>query len=359
MPQQDRFDQGPGKEFFLGIDVHKKQWVVSIRSCGMHLRTMGVAPSATALREQLHQQYGAGVYYSVYEAGFSGFSTHRDLQNCGIANIVVHAADVPSTGKQRQSKTDKTDSGKLALALERGMLQGVYIPQQQAEDLRTLVRVRQSFVKDQTRLKNRIRSLLHCHGLDSHLPQQNNGYWSKRLLQQISQLQQRLSPATAIALDLLLQEFLSVRQRILQCLRALREYLRQHSAIAATVKLLQSVPGVGLLVALTLYSELMQMQRFSSTDQLRSFVGLVPRLHSSGEREHVGGLTHRCKKQLRALLMEAAWVAVRIDPVLLETYRKLRARMKPQTAIIRIAAKLLNRIRHVWQHQQPYRTSVA
>lgn len=71
----------------------------------------------------------SGSYYvcNMKESGFCGFSVHYALVEQGIENIVVHAADIPTTGKERVLKTDAVDSAKIALALRRGELHGIYI----------------------------------------------------------------------------------------------------------------------------------------------------------------------------------------------------------------------------------------
>ena len=103
----------------------------------------------------------------------------------------------------------------------------------------------------------------------------------------------------------------------------------------------------------------MDIKRFPGIDQLCSYVGLVPSVHSSGDRHSEKGLTNRRNRYLRYLIIESAWVAVRQDPALLLCYNHYCQRMKKQEAIIRIAKKLLNRIRHVWNEEESYVYSVV
>jgi transposase len=98
--------------------------------------------------------------------------------------------------------------------------------------------------------------------------------------------------------------------------------------------------------------------RFRNLDQLCSFVGLVPSTNSSGEKENVGRITRRNNRFLRSIIVEAAWMASRKDPSLLYSYGLLCKRMEPTEAIIRIAKKLLNRIRYVMKNETEYVHSV-
>src|SRR5664279_1338076 len=93
---------------------------------------------------------------------------------------------------------------------------------------------------------------------------------------------------------------------------------------------------------------------YRNIDHLASYVGLVPSTHSSDTTVLVGGVTRRHCTHLRSTLIECAWVAIRNDEALLCAYNKLTKHMKKTAAIIRIAKKLLNRIRFVWKSKTEY-----
>ena len=101
------------------------------------------------------------------------------------------------------------------------------------------------------------------------------------------------------------------------------------------------------------------IHRFHTLDHVASYVGLVPGEHSTGEEQTITGISRRRNPQLRALLIECAWVAVRTDPALLMAFSKLSTWMPKNKAIIRIARKLLNRIRFVLNNQKPYQPCIV
>jgi len=82
-----------GQKIFIGMDVHKKDWKVSIRSEELTYKTFTQKPSAIELVNHLHRNFPGAEYYSAYEAGFSGFWAYRDLVAQGVHSMVVHAAD--------------------------------------------------------------------------------------------------------------------------------------------------------------------------------------------------------------------------------------------------------------------------
>ena len=116
------------QDFHIGIDVHKKNWLITIRNNQMELRTFSMNPSPEELHQHMQRYYPGGRYISAYEAGFCSFWIHRNLQELGIKSIVIHAADIPSTNKERSTKTDKVDSHKIARELEKKSLNSIYVP---------------------------------------------------------------------------------------------------------------------------------------------------------------------------------------------------------------------------------------
>jgi transposase len=136
-------------------------------------------------------------------------------------------------------------------------------------------------------------------------------------------------------------------------------HIRKTSKGIPIIQLLKTVPGVGPLTAFTLYSELVDINRFKNFDNLASFVGLVPSTHASDTTVITGGISHRHCKHIRSALIESSWVAIRNDEALLSAFNQLVKHMPKSDAIIRIAKKLLNRIRFVWKNKIPYVTGIV
>jgi transposase len=145
---------------------------------------------------------------------------------------------------------------------------------------------------------------------------------------------------------------------ILQATRGIRE-LSETEQYADQVRLLRGIPGIGLLTAMIILTELETVNRFENFDKLCSFIGLIPSTHSSGEKENIGEITHRGNSFLRGALVESSWIAARLDLALNKSYHDYCKRMEPNKAIIRIARKLLNRIRFVLKNNQPYECAVV
>lgn len=340
-----------GQDIFVAMDTHKKDWKTCILTKQMEHKIFTQPPRPDKLVHYLKKNFPRARYHCVYEAGFAGFWIQQTLAQQGVDCIVVNPADVPHTDKESTHKNDRVDARKLAHALRSGLLKGIYVPQTQELEDRTLVRMRQLFVKKQTRSKNQIKALLYFHGI-SQPEDTSERYWSKRYLEFLHSI--TFSHHTAkLALEALLNELEHHRQSIAQLTLQIRALACQET-YQKRVGYLITIPGISILSAMIFLTELVDIHRFRHLDHLASFVGLVPSEHSSGEHEHVGHLTRRRNPELQALLIQCTWVAVRKDPALMLAFQELSKRMSKNKAIIRIARKLLARIRYVLRNEKPY-----
>lgn len=356
MKKQDKILSFNNQQFYIGIDVHKKSWTVTIRSCGMALKTYSMNPSPEELRKYMQKRYPGGEYHSVYEAGFSGYWAHRQLLELGFKNIVVSPNEVPTNGKEKANKTDSVDSRKLARELENGSIHGIYIPSQLHQELRSLVRLRYQLMKSSVRLKNQIKSYLNFYG--HKIPENyESKHWSKEFINHLGSLSFQYDMGKE-QLEIYLSDLIEKRTLLLKTIKQIRYYCQKYG-FEKMIRLLMTVPGVGFITAVTIYSELMEIKRFRRLETMANYVGLIPAVHSSGEKEHTLGLKMQHNRYLRNLLIESAWIAVKVDPALTASYNEYIRRMSKQEAIVRIAKKLLNRIRSVWKEEKQYVFSVV
>ena len=102
-----------GQNIYVGIDVHLKTWhVTTLTETGCKY-SFAQHSDAKELFDRLNRKFPDAHFKSAYEAGFCGFSAHYALTEQGFENIVVNAADIPTTGKERTMKSDAVDSEKI------------------------------------------------------------------------------------------------------------------------------------------------------------------------------------------------------------------------------------------------------
>lgn len=345
-----------GQQIYVGMDVHKKSWSISILTKEFEHKTFTQPPEVDTLVNYLKRNFPGASYRSVYEAGYSGFWIHDRLQEQGVQCLVVNPADVPTKDKERTKKTDRVDCRKLARSLRNGEIEGIYVPSRPKVEDRSLIRTRHGMVRKQTRCKNQIKSILQFYGI--HIPEElATGHWSKRYIAWIESVRMERASGN-FALKVHLEELNNMRKIIADITRGIRT-LANSEEYRQNVRLLKTVPGISTLTAMTLLTELYEISRFKNFDKLCSYVGLIPDTDSSGETDRKTGITNRRNAQLRGILIESSWVAVRKDPALLMAFNMLSKKMPKTNAIVRIARKLLNRIRYVLKNQQEYVSAVV
>ena len=332
-----------GQVVFIGIDVHKRQWTVTIQHCGHAQKSFTMDPDPEKLAKHLKRNYPDAEYRSVYEAGFSGFEAHRTLCRLGVKNIVINPSDVPTSGKERENKNDGCDSRKLARELENGSLEPIYVPEPENLILRNLKRREDQVVQNLTRIKNRIKSHLYFIGVK--FISWTGG--SLKIMEEDAVKRHDYALLSDLReLRFLREEKLRIVHDERDCLKLLhRERIQEN---------VQSVAGIGFRTTIALQAEIWDMTRFQTNDRLNSYVGLAPRMFGSGEHVTVK-CGNRKKKQLHYLMVEGAWRAVRYNPEYKARYGALVGRgMSSQKAIVVIARKLMQTIRAVWLQDRKF-----
>lgn len=346
-----------GQNIYVGLDTHLRNWRVSIVVGEVLWKTFSQNPSPEELKNYLVRNFPNGNYFSAYEASFSGFSAHRKLLEMGIKNIVVNPADIPTTDKDRKQKEDSRDSRKIAKQLSQNSLTGIYIPDIETEGDRSFIRYRKTITKEIAKAKNRVKSHLYYFGIE--IPDQfaNKSYWSNKFTSWLKEVPLPTEGAR-MTLDGHLETVEFLRKKQYQSIKEIRK-MASKAIYKDHHDLLVTIPGISSYTAMLILTELGDIDRFKNIDRLNSYIGFVPMTRSSGEREKTGDITARSNKLLRSALVESAWVAIRKDPALMLAYQKLRKRMKPQKAIVRIAKKLVNRIRFVLKNKKAYVQAVV
>jgi transposase len=341
------------QNIYVGFDVHLRSWKVTILTEKVAVKTFSQDPKPELLYQYLKRNFPGGIYHSAYEAGFCGYWIHNKLLSLGINSIVVNPADIPTTNKERVQKEDKRDSKKIARSLRNGDLKPIYVPGLKTLEDRGLLRTRATMVKDLTRFKNRIKSFLYFHGIDFPESFSNpKSHWSKRFITWLESIE-LTEESGKITLSSFIHQSKNLRATILDLTKQVQK-LSQTEPYQNDVKLLRSLPGIGVLTAMTILTELETIMRFSNIDTLCSYIGLVPSTNSSGEEEKTGDITPRGHSVLRTAIIESSWTAIRHDPVLLKSHLDYCKRMEANKSIVRIAKKLLSRIKFVLKNKQPY-----
>lgn len=343
----------PAMDLFVGIDVHANSWKTCILTPFNEHKTFSTDPSPQLLIDYLSRNFPYSRVNLVYEAGYFGFETARAFNSAGFDCIVVNPADIPSGHKDRDQKNDTVDARKLAYHLRARTIEGIYIPNEVKRAHHSLILQRRSMVNQITKVKIQIKAYLTFIGqkLDSGLTLHQTRSFSKCYQAWLREVE--LLPAHRLIIDNFLKTIMLLRQELLNLNKQVRE-LSRTPEYERGAQIMMSVPGIGLIGAMTILTKIEDFSRFKTNDKLNAMFGLMPSTASSGAREVAYKITNRGNKELRRIILESAWVAIRVDPALSSRFHALIQRMKPNQAIIRIARAILNRIRTIMINDMLY-----
>ena len=341
-------------DIFIGIDTDKNHYSFTVKD--QHILSM--AKSMTSNPENMynyiHNRFADKRVICAYEAGPTGFDLYDYLTERKLLCLVTSALSIPRA-KSQKVKNNRIDSAMIAHYLRSGEIKAVHVPQGPYRELRHLIRLREQYVADRKRAKQRIKSLLLYTALHRQIKEPNQN-WSNHYIQELKKLD--CSPAVRQRLDMLLLDLSYARRQTAQILKNLRIFIKEQPEIQHYLTCLESIPGIGFITAVTVLGNIGDPKDLTNVRQIAGFVGLVPTEHSTGDTISRGGVSHLGNQVLRALLVEASWTAIKVDQQLQQFYHRIRARhhdrFGSQKAIVAVARKLTQIIYCVLKEQRVY-----
>ena len=284
-----------------------------------------------------------------YEAGPCGFSLSDHLIKDGISCIAVPPSLIP-VEIGNKVKTDKKDSLKLALLLEKNLLKKIFVLSREQRMDRDLLRTRKQLVEHRGDVMRQIKAKLLFHSIQ--IEGEKDRKWTHHYL---SNLQENdfSGESLKVSFDALLKTYDDLSTTIRTMDQKIR-HLSKRKEYKEDVALLMTVPGIGRLTAMVILTELGDVSRFRNNEHLTSFLGLTPAEYSSGEYTRRGRITRCGNKWVRTCLIESSWTLIAYDPVMREKYNDLKKRRGAKRAIVAIAKSLAGRIRGLLLRREEY-----
>ena len=241
------------------------------------------------------------------------------------------------------NKSDKNDAHRLAMMYQCSNFPEVYVPLKEVRQKRSLIYYRQKLVNRSTQIKNSIRALATTVAVD--LPS-GKECWTQKHRKQLQHLARPLHEIDDPCQLWKGQLFTELQQldMLQDNLKAVDSKLDKLNSQLEPVTLLQTVPGVGPRTAEALVAIIDDPNRFKSCRQICSYVGFTPKRFQSGNIDRSGRISKRGNPQLRMLLVQASWAALRFSWAR-EIYERVRrgSRNRKKTAIIAVARHMLMR----------------
>ncbi len=244
-------------------------------------------------------------------------------------------------------KTGKQDALILARLLAANLVPTVWVPPKHVRELRQLISHRRRLAEMRTQVVNRMHSVAHRHHL-SHpkgkdFQPKNTGWQQDDGLSRLEKMQLELYMGTREHLE----------KQIGHMTRELGK-MSHEEPWASDMLYLMQVPGCGVVTGMTIPAAIGNITHFESPKALASYSGLVPGLEQSGVKLRGKGITKEGRKDLRWVMVEVAWRAVKADPHWKKYFEALQLRMHKNQAIVAIARHLLTMVWYVLTRHEPY-----
>jgi transposase len=364
----------------VGLDVHAKTVVACLtQNDRKQVRTFStMTDDLLALSDWL---MASGCQQAAMESTGVYWKPVFNLLEAVVPVILVNAQHVKAVPGR---KTDVRDCEWLCDLLRHGLLKASFIPPLEIRELRELTRYRQTLVKEQATLANRIARLLEggniklgqvatdIMGVSGRLMLKRladgeqsgeklaslaRGSLRKKELQLRRALTGNLTKAQRFVLAELLKRVEELDAALLRAGEEIRREVEtaENPFLGEAIELLQTIPGIGERVAQVIVSEIgVDMTRFPGAQHLSSWAGMCPGNHeSAGKRK--SGRTTKGNRQLRTALVQAAWAATHQKNTYLSSlYRRLVKSKGKQRALVAVGHSMLVMIYHVLARQTSY-----
>jgi len=314
---------------YVGVDLHRKTaHVVALDQGGAAILSRRVATRPDELLrvfgELDHQPLEVA-----FEATF-GWGWFADLlADAGIPAHMAHPLATKAISSARV-KNDSVDAKTLAHLLRTNLLPEAWIAPPEAREARRLARMRTSLVRVRSQLRCQIHAVLAEHGVHAEVSNVF-GKAGRALLEDLA-----LPSVSKARLDANLRLIDALTEEVAQAERELRALFRGDDRI----KRLTAIPGIGLITAATVVTEVWDVTRFPSADRLCSWAGLTPSEHSSGEHTRRGHISKQGSRWLRWVLVEAA-ARPQTDPDLRAFVDRIASRRGTKIGRVALARRLL------------------
>jgi len=316
-----------GKEFFIGLDVHKDsvQMAVFSETGEDTIYETKMLNNTSQIVKKVQKFCQEGEAFVAYESGSSGYVIHRAMEKMGIKCYVLPANKVAKKRDDR-IKTDKRDARLIGRELRSNSIRPISVPDEEDEAVRDLLRCREDLNNDIRRVKQRLLKFFDRHGHFYHAKGSN---WTIGHFKWMETIVFEHDHEKTVYLEYRsqIEELLKRNIRLCKMIEKTAESPRYRDRISK----LRAFKGIDYLIALNIICEIGDFRRFASAGSFMSYLGFVPRENSSGSKRIQGGITKAGNRALRCLLVEGAWHYTKNA----ETGRRLNQRRKhsPQDAI--------------------------
>jgi transposase len=319
----------------IGVDLHKCSMTIAVLDeLGQQFDEKEIPTKCRNQIRDFFSSYGLQAQVAVESVGFYHWFWNLVRPLVGKMILANPTALAPFRG--RKAKTDRKDARLIAELLFQGRLPTAFVPSESIRTLRELLRHRHSLARALATERRHLGWI----GLKNNLTGPTS-WTSDRAQKWLLAQEDKLSPAHRFAARQRLDHIVRLQRDVLDAERLVAQTSQSDPALLRQAALLQSVPGIGWLTAMTILVETGELTRFDHPDPLSAFAGLVPRVWQSGQSEAHGHISKAGPPVLRWVLQQAAWAAIHHSERIRAKWVRLSKRAGSQRAALAIARQLL------------------
>jgi transposase len=322
----------------VGIDLHKTQFTVCVRQQGRkdwsgQFETTEDGYKQFFARAKRWKDAGHKVRVGVESTGNTRYFKNR-MEDAGIKVVVINTLKFKIVNESTK-KTDKHDAATIAEFLEKDMLPESHLCSRESEGLRRVLKIRQTLVSAEVKVKNQVHALMVSEGLED----------TKASLQSKKGRQQVQATLEKWDFGLAAQPLMNTIDSLSEHVKELEKQLWKRVEKDRTVELLKTIPGCGNVCSTTIRAYVDDIKRFPSGKKFASYCGLVPWVQNSNETVHHGKITKRGPEALRTAIVQIVLGMRRCKKTtaswrMMEQYEAMKKTKSSGKAIIAAARKV-------------------
>lgn len=328
-------------EYYSGLDVSLKTTFISIiDKKGKIIKEGNVATGVEEIDKFLSSQNLTYEKIGI-ESGQFSISLSKGLAKKGFNVICVDARHMAAALSARINKNDKNDARGIAQMMRVDLYKKVQVKSDEACQLKMLLGSRRQLVNTRNQINGSIRGLLKIYGLKISTRSAVKSFADK-----VKESVKNLDIHSKTSIEALLENTEQLDKSLMKIDTLLVSISKEDKAC----KLLMTVPGVGIITAITYKAALDDPKRFNNSETVGAYMGLTPRQYSSGEVDRHGRISKMGPKDCRHMLYEAAQVLLTVckKTFKLKTWglkiMKKKGTKKATVAVARKLAVLMHRM---------------
>jgi transposase len=336
---------------FIGIDLHKDTMTVCVYE--LPSGEVRYRKIACKCREQIAEFFRS--LPRPHSVAIEAVGLYRwlwELLEPIVEKLVLADATAARALAGRRLKTDREDAFNIAELLAHGRLPIAYAPPGEVQELRDWTRRRNRLSRDHARVLHGVKSLMNLNNRPGPARLDGQG-----LIRYLKGQGEKLPARHVTVLWGCVDQLTLIERQIAAAEREIQTIL-DRPRFHAVAQILATFPGVGMVTIATVLAEVGDFMRFTHRKAIGRYAGLNPTVHASGGKNRTGHIAKAGPPDLRWILQQAAWTAIRVEQTLKRMWLKISRSAGKKAAAVAIARKMLTWMWYAVCRGEPYRRRV-